>query len=507
MVESEWLDKSLKTIVKGAGVIFIGMIVGKVLGAGNQIVLARFLGADLYGLFNLGFSIIGIFIALATFGLSIGVTRFIAYYQGRNNEGAIKGSIIFSLRFSLILSLIFATILFLSSWQIANGIFKDERLCVVLQLFSIALFFMPLNDILSASFRGFKKPEYRVYTQDIGIRVLRLTLFLVFAYFGYLLYGAVIAFVVSGFLIMLASFYLLHKKVFPIFGSNIKSTSIGRSILAFSLPLTLNIVSYIFITETDKLLIGFLKIPIDVGLYSAAYAVASLLGFALASFGFIFLPVMSELYSMKKNSEFSHVYRLTAKWIVLIVSPLFLFTLFFSKEIIMLLYGSEYVAGSSALVLLALGFFVGSSFGLTFDVLSAIGKTKVILLTTVISAVTNVILNILLIPPFGIEGAAMGTMCSIALISILQLLFIHHSMVLHPFSKQYAKILLISVVMIIVITTGIGLLVSEVVYWHILIIFPLYFVLYLLAIAKAGCLEQEDKRILNAILKKMGMNL
>lgn len=506
MAESEWIDKSLKIVVKGAGIIFIGMTLGHVLGAANQIILARFLGADAYGLFNLGLSLIGIFIVLATFGLSIGVTRFISYYQGRNNEGAIKGTIIFSFRFSLIMSIIFATILFLSSGQIANGIFKEERLCIVLQIFCIALFFMPLNDILSASFRGFKKPEYRVYTQDIGIKVIRISVFLIFAYFGYLLYGAVIAFVVSGFLITFASFYLLQKKLFPIFGSKIKSTSVGRSIFSFSLPLTLNTVSYIIILHSDKLLIGFFKISKDVGIYSAALGIASLLGFALASLGFIFLPEMSELFSRKKIFEFSQVYKFTTKWIILIISPLFLFIAFFSKEIIMLLYGSEYVAGSTALVILALGFFVGSSVGLTFDALAAIGKTKLILFATVISAVTNVILNILLIPPFGIEGAAMGTMCGIAVRSILQLLFIHHSVGLHPYGKQYVKILLISVIMIISIATGIDLLVSEVVYWHILIIFPLYLVLYLLAIAKFGCLEREDKMILKAIQEKVGIN-
>ena len=115
LANTEELDKSLKAVAKGAGIIFIGIIVGKILGLGNLILLARFLGADKYGLFSLGLSVITIASIISMFGVGYGVTRFIPYYRGENRDDKVRNTIWFGLKFTLLMSFIFATVLFLLS--------------------------------------------------------------------------------------------------------------------------------------------------------------------------------------------------------------------------------------------------------------------------------------------------------------------------------------------------------------------------------------------------------
>ena len=512
MTNTEELDKSLKAVAKGAGIIFVGMVIGKALTMVNIILLARFLEPSKYGLFFLGLSVVEILAIIGRFGLVSGVARFIPYYHIKNRDDKVKYTIRFSLKFSLILSVILATVLFLLSDQIACLVFKDARLTVVLQIFSIALPFYTINGITPSIFRGFRNAKYRVITQDIMLIIIKISAFILFVYFGYLLYGALAAFIVGTILTLGISLYLVQKKLFPIFGSNIKKTkdasvSVGRGLLSFSWPLVIGSFSYIFYTQTDRILLGFFKTSEDIGIYTVGSQIAHLLTFVIASFAYLFLPIMSELYSKKKIRDFSHLYKSTTRWIFLITLPLFLFFLFFPEEIILLLFGSSYISGATVLRILALAFFVSASVGLTWDTLLAMGKTKFIMITQGAGAITNIVLNVLLIPPFGIEGAAIGTACGIIIMSIMQLIVIYRSIRFHPYDRQYLKISAISILIMLLITTAIGLFIEQIPCWSVLIIFPIYFVLYMSFVIKSKCLQHEDVMILKAIQEKTGIRL
>ena len=503
------LDKSLKAVAKGAGIIFVGMVIGKVLAMVNTILLARFLEPERYGLFSLGLTIVEILAIIGVFGLASGVTRFIPYYHIKNRDDKVKYTIRFSLKFSLILSAILATVLFLLSDQIACLVFKDDRLKVILQIFSIALPFYTINGIIPSIFRGFGNAKYRVLTEDIMSRIIKISAFILFVYFGYLLYGALAAFAVGTILTLGISLYLVQKKLFPIFGSNIKTkdVSVGGELLSFSWPLLIGSFSYIFYTQTDRILLGFFKTSEDIGIYTVGSQISHLLTFVVPSFAFLFLPVMSELYSKKKIHDFAHLYKSTTRWIFLITLPLFLFFLFFPEEIILLLFGSSYVSGATVLRILALAFFVSASVGLTWDTLLAMGKTKFVMITQGTGAVTNIALNVLLIPPFGIEGAAIGTACGIIIMNIMQLVVIHHSIKFHPYDRQYLKISVISILVMLLITTTIELFIEQIPCWSVLIIFPIYFVLYMAFVIKSKCLQHEDVMILKTIQEKTGIKL
>ena len=71
---------------------------------------------------------------------------------------------------------------------------------------------MVLTNILMATFRGFKEAKYNVYILELTFRLVRMSVFLIFVYLGYLLFGAIIAFLMGYFLAVVMSFFIIQKK-------------------------------------------------------------------------------------------------------------------------------------------------------------------------------------------------------------------------------------------------------------------------------------------------------
>ena len=121
-----------------------------------------------------------------------------------------------------------------------------------------------------------------------------------------------------------------------------------------------------------------------------------------------FLPTVSEYFSKNDLRGFESLFKSTSKWIFLVVLPIFIFILIFPKEILTLLYGSSYTSGYLALIIITFGIAANDFSGTAATILVAGGRTRANLVCEVIGAITNVALNIVLIPIYGIVGAAIS---------------------------------------------------------------------------------------------------
>jgi len=120
--------------------------------------------------------------------------------------------------------------------------------------------------------------------------------------------------------------------------------------------------------------------------------------------------------------------------------PIFLMMVFLPKFFLNLLYGSDYQSGNIALQILAFGVIVNTSVGLVGLVLNGVGRTKLTLIADIIGSVSNVTLNFLLIPNYGIVGAAAATSFSLAVRNILSLIFIRTVVKITPYNRSFIKI-------------------------------------------------------------------
>lgn len=504
------IEKSLATVARGAGIIFFGTIIGNLLGIVNQVLMGRFLGPGDYGLFNLGISVMMIFCVLPHFGLGSALTQFIPYNIKNNRHDKVRAGIDFSLKFCLIVGVLVSITLFILSGDIATKVFHNTDLEVVIKILCIALPFWAFHNTSAGFIQAFKKPEYHAYIENIGMKVLQLSVFLILILLGYRLFGALIAYICAAIFASIAYIYILYSKLYPSLNIPVfnpeqrkEHVDVEKELVSLSWPLFLAGFTFLFMGYTDRILLGIYMTSVDIGIYAAAFAIASLMLFTFTSFSFNFRPLMAEYFAINDISGMKKLYSSITKWIFLLTFPAVIYLVFYSRDVIWLIYGGSFTKGYLALIILSMGIAMNGLVGLTGGILIAIKKTKLNLLTEIIGAVSNVGLNIILIPKFGIIGAAIGTSVSISLRSLSSLAFVYKELKIHPYTLDYIKIIIASILPLVLISFFFKTYLDT--FWAFILVIPIFLILYFAFLVVTHCFDEFDKSIMKAILKKVGI--
>ena len=501
--EESYLDVSLLKIAKGAGIGFTGTFIGTALGYFSRMIIARFLGASDYGLISLGFAAMSIAAALSLVGLPAGITRFISFYKGKNDKERIKGTVLGALKICFPLSLILTLLIFFYADWISVNVFHEANLKPVLRIFSIGILFWVLADIFNSGTIGFQEIKYKIYTTFIFKDTFKLIAIVSFLILGYGVIGAACGWVLAIVLTPFLAFYFLEKKVFSILNTKVKAASVDKELFFFSFPLIFAGIAELITSWTDTLMLGYFRTPSEVGIYNVAMPTAKLMGIVLSAFGIIFMPVVTELYARNREGDLRNAYSSVTKWIFAIVLPGFLLMSLFSTPIIRIMFGLEYVDGAMALSILAFSYFVFAMVGLAGSLLTTYGRTKIVMGCGFVGAGSNVLFNFILIPTYGINGAAIATGSSVVLMSVLYLFFVYRIAKMQPFRGGYVKPLFASVIAVSVVY-AITKYVVGVSLFSLATMFFVFLFLYFFLLLFFKSFEEEDLMIMRAIDQRLG---
>ena len=503
---SEVINQSLQKIAKGTGIIFIGTIIGMLLGFIGRIILVRFTTQTEYGIYCLALVVIGIFVTISTLGLSEGSTRYIAYFRGKNEEGKVKGVISSSIKIVIIASISLAVISFFVSDFISTNIFHAPELSTPLKIFSIAIPFTVLINVFIAIFRGFDRVDAQVYFNNILRPILYLLFLIAVVLFGLSFLGVVYACVLSiAVTCVVFVIYVMKKSPLSIRSGSSVINPMTKELLFFSVPLLAVSMLMMIMSWTDTLMLGYFKTPDVVGVYNTALPLASLLSMSVSSMTFIYVPIISQLYSKNLIDELRKCYIILTKWIFLLTLPIFFVLFLFPDVVLNLLFGSRYVGAAVALQVLAFGFFLNISLGLSYNTLLVLGKNKFLMWTFVISAIINIILNMILIPPMGIIGASIASAFSLIVGKILNTMKLYRFFELHPFAKNYLKLTGLLVMFLFVFYILRNLVIMS--FWMFMALLLLFLVAYGLSVLFTKSFDEEDIMILLTIEKRLGLDL
>lgn len=496
------LDRIAEKIAKGGGINFVSKIIGTALGFLIVLVLARFLGAESLGLYFLGVALLTILGIPSRLGLHMGSLRFVSIFNSEKNNEKVKGVIIISLLLSFQSGLIIAIIIYSLNGFIANYFFHYDDMAIVIRLFSFAIPFY--SSFLVAAFiaLGFKAAKYHAYTSNLLNPIINLALIVLFILiFGLSLNEAILAKILSYvFIFFIAIFYIY--KIFPaLFDRRIKPIYGTSKLLRFSLPLVgTNFLQYL-IMWTDIFLIGFFLTPSDVGIYRTSVEVSLFLILIFGAFNTIFAPFAADLYHKKEINKLDGIFKITTKWIFYLTIPIFIIIISLSQEILKI-FGPEFILGSNVLILLAVSQFINASTGNVAMALIMSGREKLELLNTLLIASINIILNILLIPIYGIFGAAISTGFSIISINLLRLIEVYFILKIFPYDKKIFKGIVAGFVTFVLIFLLKRYLLN-LHYIALIIIISLLTIIIFLSLFKILKFDEEDKLILNIIKSKL----
>jgi len=168
------------------------------------------------------------------------------------------------------------------------------------------------------------------------------------------------------------------------------------------------------IAQADTLLVGYFLGTTAACLYAVARRISKLLPLGLTAINLSLGPMISSLHEEGRQEQFQQTVRMAAGAIVLIATPITLGIIIFSDRVLGL-FGTEFIQVRPALIVLVIGHFVAAASGSTGLLLVMTGHPGKVATVTGVSAVVGLLLHVVLIPRFGIVGAAAATTATIAL--------------------------------------------------------------------------------------------
>lgn len=441
--DSEPSTKELKGIAGGGLLNLTGKIAGSGIFFVYTIVIVRFLGSQKFGLFMLGMTIFAFMGFVCRLGIDTGVIKIVAAYNKLTDRKKIHETIVTAIIIICVSSLVVVLMLFLLSDLILGDLLGKPELSEVVKTLSIALPFLSVMHVALGFTQGLKKINYFVYANHLLLPISNLVLACFFLYVGLELHGVILAQVFSIIWVSVVSLFFI-KSCFPeivqppfIAVSKVQ----GLKLLRISAPLSLAFFLSFIANWTDTLMIGYLKLYKDVGIYSAAMKTALISSLILVSFNAVFAPFISDLHNKRQIEKLGKLFKIVTRWIFTAGLGAFLFVLLQSRQILFL-FGPGFDEGVSCLMILSFAQFVNASVGSVGLILAMVGREKLLMISVFFSCVMNVWLNYVLIPIYGITGAALATGTSTIFLNLLMLFQVYRILGIHPYEIKFIKILL-----------------------------------------------------------------
>lgn len=377
--------------------------------------LARYLAPELFGVYNYAIAFTALFSVVATFGLQSVVVQYLVDKPDQQN---------FTLASAFAIQLAGGVIAFILSVLVAFNLVGNEPtvLVAVLLLSTINLF--RFSDTVRYYFESRVQSKRIVVTENLVfmlivlLRIAMILLELPLIYFVALL-------VLEGVLTTLAFFCLFGTqklKALRFDNSNF------LSMLKVAWLLALSVGAAMLYMRVDQIMLASLLNQEAVGIYSAAVRISEIwYVFPTVIVGSVFPRIIRELRIDAARANRALDVLLTSFSIVSISVGLLVGS--YSTEIIVFLFGEDYRASASVLSIHVWSSVFVFSGILGSRWLVAMDMQKVLLVSTLIGVVANIAMNYLMIPVYGVEGAAWATLVAQFMSAILVNCF-------HPVSRQ-----------------------------------------------------------------------
>lgn len=410
-ISSRLGDAHLAGVVRGAAFVMGIRVAGAAIALLSQVLLARWMGAFEYGIFAYVWVWVVILGIVVPMGFGTSVLRFVPEYRTKERwrrlAGVLRASTFVVLALGVATALTGVALL----WLLRDHIESYYFLPLVVALICVPAF--ALTDWQEGAARAFGWvnlayiPSYIVRPLAIVIVAGGIVLFTGGATGLQVTIGALAATLLT----MLAQRLFLSRRVAravpaarPVFHL--------RHWIALSVPLVLVEGLFLLLVNTDIVLLGYFVDPDQIGVYFAATRIANLMAFICFSLSALAVPKFAELHGAGKRDELQTFVHGVIQWIFWPTLAAGVFLLLIG-QFALNLFGDGFDAGYPLLWLLMLGFLARASTGPTEYLLNMTGNQNAVAWTYGAAAIGNVLLNIALVPAFGLMGAAAATAISI----------------------------------------------------------------------------------------------
>lgn len=395
-------------LARGSGGWLIVTAIGTVVVFVVNVVLARTMGVSHYGTYIYSLTWITVLSHLAQMGMTTSLLRFVAAYKAKADWGLLKGVMRFMFQAVGIASLVVGGVAALVIWQLRDRIGPEQT-----QVLLIALFLLPaisLTALRAASLRSLKEimratlPDNVIRPGAIGLLVG--AAYLITADTITASMAMSLNIVATAIAFTIGTVWLLKRLPTEMQGSPPERAP--REWLSVSLPLFLMAGMHLVLGQTDTIMIGILRSPEAAGIYSVASRVSVFVIIGLRAVNSIAAPMIAELHAKGDHAELQRMIALAARVIGVCTILAALVVIVLGKPILSL-FGAEFLVAYEPLVVLLVGASVSALTGPVGFLMTMTGHQNTAAKIIGVCVVINIVGNALLIPRYGIVGAAATT--------------------------------------------------------------------------------------------------
>ncbi len=417
--------------------------------------LARLLEPDGYGLLFFALSILGTAKMVSKLGLGKSTGRYVAKY----NTSA-RGQLPHILEFGLLANLVTIAItclgLFVFAAEIAAlaGEPDLEPLLLVGVLFVLC---GTLKTFVRKVLQGFEdiKTAALVKIIDASSKLLFVVALVIL---GYEAIGALLGYALSLGLAAAVGGIIIYWRYYRSSPRAPRESGLRRRIGEYSIPITATSTANVLDKQVDTILIGFFLTPAAVGFYTVAKQVIESVEAPMASLGFTLSPTYEVQKEQGNADTAARLYEAALTNGLLVYVPAAAGLVLVAEPFVELVFGAEYLEAVPVLQVFALYAVLLAITNITSNGLDYLGRARARAVAKGITAVANVVLNIILIPRHGVVGAAVATVITHSVYTLANLYIINQEFDLRILYilRQSGGIVFITLVMSVAVATVAG---------------------------------------------------
>ncbi|CAA6807619.1 MAG: O-antigen translocase [uncultured Sulfurovum sp.] len=410
----------MKEIFRGAFIIFIFKIMGAISLFLTYILIPRYYGVEAFGIFNLMFGLIMVATVLSRIGLDIYVIRIIPTLKENYGEVSLFLKRVLQILFMTSISVTLVFLVFLE--PINEYIFKSMDASFYLVILALMILPYTLFNVLVEVFRGLD--DIKIYSFFRNLSQNGTILLLLFSSIVFSLpYQPVeilfIALILITIAVIFVLFWFLKKREISILAKG----KYQEKIVKHAYPMFLTASIMFLMGYVDSFMIAYYLDEYQVGIYGACISLSMILTFIPIAIGGYISPKIAESYDRKEFLKVKALFKDSLKLIFLTTIPIFVLMIVFA-DFFLGLFGTAFVVATTTLLIINFGFLSEAICGPVGFVMNMTDNQHIFMKILGVSLLINIIFNALLIPSYGINGAAIALLLSMLFWTISSLIIL-----------------------------------------------------------------------------------
>lgn len=393
-------------------------------GAFLSIMIARYLGAELLGQYSFITYLVALVVTIFTLGLPPTLTKYISEYTGKDDEVSISYLIVSVIKILLVSSLIAFLVFFIC----INTIVPPDLKAKIIN-YTVFASILVIPTLCAGVFKsivsGFQDFSYLLKINLISsVSLVSLTIFVVISNMG--ITGLLIVNSLINILLIILIYRKYKKLIIP--HKNYQINFDYRRLLEiykFIWPVAIiSIIDLIVWQYSETIFLGLYRTTEEIAFYAIPFSISFMVMSSLpGAFIGTLIPLLSNFYGKNSYESIKNIFYTSLKYVTYLVIPICFAISFLSSPIISILYGSTYQTASNILPALIFSAGFGNIAAVGACLLYSIKKQMVILKLMIPVLFINILLDIVLIPSYGIYGAAIANVTAQVASATLTLFF------------------------------------------------------------------------------------